>query len=58
VDRLGETFAAVQCVQVRETIDLAAARKHLGKVLRPFLSKRSITQIRLVERADDGGGNA
>jgi hypothetical protein len=51
-------FAAVQCVQVRETIDLAAARKHLGKVLQPFLSKRSITQIRLVERVDEEGGHA
>jgi hypothetical protein len=57
-DLLGETFAAVQCVQVRESLDIAAAKKHLGKALKPFLSKRSITQIRLVERADEGGGNA
>jgi hypothetical protein len=55
---LGETFAAVQCVQVRESLDIAAAKRHFGKALRPFLSKRSITQIRLVERVEDGGGNA
>jgi hypothetical protein len=57
-DLLGETFAAVPCVQVRESLDIAAAKKRLGKALRPFLSKRSITQIRLVERVDEEGGHA